>query len=173
MLNTTLRGRSAAFVLLVALTALPWVPASAHSALIASTPRAGSTIDRLPDRVELRFNDELSDIGPALILRRGRTTVARLEPQVDGRVLRASAPQDLDDGGYVLVWRVVSGDGHPIDGGVPFRLGASGATAPEQAPVRTGTERGAGFPVAIALAIGAPALLLVGLGVRSLRRRPS
>src|SRR5205085_2785732 len=36
----------------------------------------------------------------------------------------------LKDGGYVLTWRVVSDDGHPVSGGVTFRVGSGAVVQP-------------------------------------------
>ena len=167
----TPRGRLVAVALLVLLPLLAAAPATAHSALVGSTPEPGSTITALPDAVELRFNETLSDISPAVIVRRDGETVAPLAPRVDGTLLAADAPTDLPDGDYTLVWRVVSGDGHPIDGVVPFTISGAGVEAAASAPTeRTAPEAQRGS-AAIVLAVAAPAALLLAGLVWLLRRR--
>jgi copper transport protein len=37
---------------------------------------------------------------------------------------------ELDDGGYVVSWRVISSDGHPVGGAFTFRVGDASAAAP-------------------------------------------
>lgn len=168
---STLRGRSVLLALLACVfTVLPWAAASAHSALISSNPSSGSTITGMPDQVELKFNDDISDIGAAVILRHGGKTVAKLTPLIDGRIVRADAPSELPDGQYQMVWRFVSADGHPIDGVVPFALG-DGHEPAQTAPDRPEPAEAAGRPVAIALAIAAPVLLIAGIAIAVIRRR--
>ena len=181
---TTPRGRSGLLVLLLALLPLAWgTSATAHSALIDSTPESGATLDALPEQVELRFNESLSSISPALIIRRDSTTVATLEPEIDGASLSGAPPSDLPDGDYTMVWRVVSGDGHPIDGVVPFTLGGTGrepaSTSPteEQTPDSaassdtTAAETGWSTTSTIMAATVLLALLLTGVALLVRRRR--
>ena len=167
------RGRSVLVVLLLAaLSALPMWAASAHSALIGSNPSNGSSVSALPAEIELRFNDKLSPMAPALILRHDNETVAKLQPRINGTLLRAeSPPQELTDGSYQLVWRVVSVDGHPLSGAIAFRIGgnhapAAHAPATAQAPPQSSTSK----TTAIALSIAPIALIAVLLVRRRLNR---
>ncbi|MCL8250523.1 copper resistance protein CopC [Aeromicrobium fastidiosum] len=151
-------------MLLVALlSALPTAGAWAHSALISSNPSTGTTISTLPGELELKFNDQLSDIAPALIVRRADKTVAVLQPRIDGTFMRADAPaEQLPDGSYQLVWRIVSGDGHPVNGVIPFRIGGdqepataapTKAQAPPQSSTSTTTAIGLGIVPVVLLAV--------------------
>lgn len=168
---SSLRGRSVFVVLLLAaLSVLPLWAASAHSALISSNPSNGSSVSALPAEIELRFNDKLSKMAPALILRHDNETIAKLQPHIDGTLLRAEAPPlELADGAYQLVWRIVSIDGHPLSGAIAFRIGgdqapAAQAPATEQAPSQSST----GKTTAIASGIAALALVAVLLVRRRL-----
>lgn len=127
---TTRLGRSVLVVLALALAILPGSAASAHSALIGSTPAAGSTIESLPAEVTLTFNEDLSTISPALVLLRDGQPAATLTPRVEGANLIAASPTDLAPGAYQLAYRVVSADGHPVDGTIDFTLTGSAAAAP-------------------------------------------
>ncbi len=134
---TTRPGRSVLVLLLAALPLLWGTSATAHSALIDSTPEPDSTLETLPERIELTFNEPLSDIGPAIIVRQGEETVAELEPEIDGPVAGADSPTDLPPGDYDVVWRVVSADGHPVSGTIPVTLTGEAGAPPEAAPEPT------------------------------------
>lgn len=137
------RGRWVAVALFALLTLAVSAPAAAHSALIGSTPEPESTVEALPDDIELQFNESVSDISPAVILRRDGQTVAELEPRIDGSTVRAAAPsEDLPDGDYTVVWRVVSADGHPIEGVVPFTLASGQDAGAEPATPEPTTDAG-------------------------------
>lgn len=131
---TTRTGRSVLVLLLAALPLLWGTSATAHSALIDSTPEPDSTLETLPERIELTFNEPLNDISPAIIVRQGEDTVAELEPQIDGSVASAESPTDLPPGDYDVVWRVVSADGHPVSGTIPFTLSGDASAPAETAP---------------------------------------
>lgn len=134
---TTRPGRSVLVLLLAALPLLWGTSATAHSALIDSTPEPDSTLETLPERIELTFNEPLNDISPAIIVRQDEETIAELEPEIDGPVASAASPTDLPPGDYDVVWRVVSGDGHPVSGTIPFTLTGEGDAPTEAAPEPT------------------------------------
>ncbi|HWS56943.1 MAG TPA: copper resistance protein CopC, partial [Actinotalea sp.] len=48
--------------------------------------------------------------------------VAVGEPVVQGTTVTAPLPSDLASGDYTIAWRVVSADGHPIQGTIPFTV---------------------------------------------------
>ena len=53
-------------------------------------------------------------------------------PGGDGAAVAASLP-DLDDGAYVVAWRVVSSDSHPVSGAFTFRVGEGAIAVDDQA----------------------------------------
>jgi copper transport protein len=120
------RRVAAALGLAAALVVLLATPASAHAGLVSTTPAAGAVLDRAPDAAVVRFDQvvQVRADGLRLYDRRGRRVddggVARVD---GGRSVRLPLP-GLADGGYVLTWRVVSADGHPLSGGVTWRVGS-------------------------------------------------
>ncbi|MDN4476553.1 copper resistance protein CopC [Demequina sp. SYSU T00192] len=100
---------------------LAGAPASAHTALVSSTPAAGETVTALAE-VSLEFTEQLLDIGNelAMVAPDGtRTVLAIVEPVTE--TITAAVPDDaLGAGENVLRYRVVAGDGHPIEGEVAF-----------------------------------------------------
>jgi copper transport protein len=115
-----------AIVLLVATPRL----AEAHATLVRSMPMAGSHLSAWPGRIVLVFSEEI-EVGLArisLVGSDGRTmnVEVRRDPR-DVNSLVASV-DSLPDGAYRLNWRVVSADGHPVDGSFVFSTGERGAT---------------------------------------------
>jgi copper transport protein len=110
-----------AFAILVVLAA----PASAHAQLVSTTPSAGAVLDRAPSVAKVRFNEGIQVKPDGLQLH--DASGARLDTgevrHVDGGKEIDLPLGDLDDGGYVLTWRIVSADGHPVSGGVTWRIG--------------------------------------------------
>lgn len=99
-------------------------PASAHAVLVASTPSDGAQLDSAPEEVSLEFNEPVSvDLGGLRVYAADGRRVDEGETRTDGEVVAIDLADDLDDGAYVATYRVVSADGHPIQGGLVFSVG--------------------------------------------------
>lgn len=123
---------AAAAVVLVALGLLA-APAAAHAQLVSTTPSSGAVLDTAPTEATVRFDEGVRADAGALQLHDGggrRVDIGELRRRDGGKTI-AVPLGDLPDGGYVLTWRVESDDGHPVSGGVTWRVGAS-STAVDQ-----------------------------------------
>lgn len=98
------------------------VPAFAHATLVGTSPSGGALIERPPENLTLRFSEPVSPLLLNLI-KPDRTSLTLADFEVADRSLRIFLPSSLLDGTYVLSWRVVSSDGHPIGGSVVFSVG--------------------------------------------------
>lgn len=100
------------------------VPASAHDSLISSSPEPGARLDAAPAEVSLHFSDDVLTLGAALIVADGdgRDWVVG-DVGIAGNTVSAQLNGVLPEAGYEIRWRVVSSDGHPISGIVPFTVG--------------------------------------------------
>ncbi|WP_062431658.1 copper resistance CopC family protein [Herbidospora daliensis] len=110
-------------------------PAFAHDQLKGSSPKENATVDDLKS-ITLTFSSQVRF--PAVVLRDGADNLLPLsKPVVDGKQVSADLVSPPPPGRYVIGWRVVSSDGHPIEGEIPFTLaGAAPAetAAPAEAP---------------------------------------
>ena len=135
--RTSLTRTAAALVIAAALTVgFPSV-ASAHDALVASTPAADSTVPTAPTEITLTFNGELlTDLGTAVVEVSTATEedLTDGEPLTDGMVLTQRLTPVEEAGPVTVRWRVVSSDGHPIIGGFVYTV----ESAP-QAPIPSET----------------------------------
>jgi copper transport protein len=181
-----LRGRLAALAAVAGLWLLATgSAAAAHGLLLSSDPAGGTSLERAPAAVTLRFSEPPDhDLSTVRVLDTAGQVVAggAVQP-VAGRPLELRVPvAALPAGGYTVTWRIVSAtDGHPTDGVFAFGVGAAGAhqLPPVQAvaEVRTGPA-----PVAVAgrwafywgltLLVGAAATGLLVFG-RRLPGRPA
>lgn len=99
-------------------------PASAHDELIASTPSAGERLTVAPSDVSLSFSADVLTIGAAIIVvdESGHDWAAA-EPTVSEGTVTVPLEAGMAEAGYEIRWRVVSSDGHPISGLIPFTVG--------------------------------------------------
>ena len=139
-------------------------PAYAHAELVDTSPGNGERLDEPPTEVVLRFTEKVSVVEGAFRLLDTATgadvaTPGAEEEPPDGATVRFALPQDLPDGSYLVSWRVVSTDSHPIGGAFAFGVGeaAEALTAAEVADVAGS----APWPVTATRAIGYTAFAAV------------
>jgi copper transport protein len=110
----------------VAAVVMMAAPAGAHAVLVDTQPAAGQVYARPPTTLVLKF-DESVQVGLGgirLFDSNGKRIVTGrpTHPGGVGKTVSASLPK-LADGTYVATWRVISGDGHPIQNAFTFSVG--------------------------------------------------
>lgn len=117
----------------------------AHAELVETTPANGTRLDSAPREVVLRFTESVSPVrnGFSLLDGSGDTITTPQAHGVPGDGTRISMPLPaaLDDGVYVVGWRVVSSDSHPIHGAFVFSVGNARAAPLADAGARSGSDR--------------------------------
>ncbi|MFD8296255.1 copper resistance CopC/CopD family protein [Streptomyces bauhiniae] len=139
-------------------------PASAHAALRATNPEDGTILQRAPRTLTLTYTESVGLLTDSFRVydpenHRLRTGQA---DHVPGRAdtVRVPLPARMAKGTYVVAWRVVSADSHPVSGALTFSVGertVTRATAPGQAENGTTTSL---YNIARYLAYLAVALVL-------------
>ena len=110
----------------VTLFASQSVAAQAHSALESSTPAQGQLVETLPSEISITFNEELisiegESVNTLTLKGADGTSYELLPPTIVGAVLSARvAGGDYPAGDYLLSYRAVSADGHPVTGVISF-----------------------------------------------------
>lgn len=119
-------------------------PAHAHSALTSSNPAQGSVIEVFPTDFALTFNEELISIEGQSVNKLSLSDASGVnyslsETTIAGEVLSASVTAgQYPAGEYLLTYRAVSADGHPITGEIAFTVQSSTTIAsPMEEPVTT------------------------------------
>jgi copper transport protein len=150
-------------VLALVAVVLPAAPASAHASLVSTDPAEGAVLPQPPERITLTFDEPVSLSAAGARLYDASGDEVEVEAASRDRVVTAVVGEDLADGTYVLTYRVVSADSHPIAGSLSFSVGAPSETvippSPGRAPgdiaVRTvlGAVQGVGY-AALLLAAG-------------------
>lgn len=132
-LRTVAAGIAVAVVAVLAAAA----PASAHDELVSSSPVAGERLPSPPDEITLTFSADVLDMGAEVVVADGEGTdwVAG-DPLVASGTVVVPLQGGMPDAGYEVRWRVVSSDGHPISGLIPFTVGDA-APIERAAPAET------------------------------------
>ena len=131
----TLRGRGALGAALAALAlAVPGV-ASAHAYLVRTVPSPSTTLNVSPPVVALTF-DEAVEPRFAIV----SVTNAAGRQEATGPPRRSPANPDtlvvplrphLPEGWYLVYWRAISVDGHPVQGAFTFAIGPNEGPQPQ------------------------------------------
>lgn len=107
------------------------LPASAHAALVRSSPTSGSTLTAVPPEVALTFNESIDPQFTSVTVKSGSTTASTGKPTVEGPTVYQSLDPRMDEGTYTVSYRVTSADGHPVSGSYTFTYTSSGGEDPE------------------------------------------
>ena len=100
--------------------------ASAHAVLDNSVPASGATLAESPPQIVLDFDERVETavgfvkLFDSLGTRIALPSISR--DAADASIVRVNVPT-LDNDTYVAVYRVVSADGHPVDGAITFQVG--------------------------------------------------
>lgn len=105
--------------------------ASAHATVIASSPADGSSVATSPTDVSITFSESISATsgGLSVLDRDGARVDGGTSTVVDGRTLTTTITRALPDGTYVMTYRVLSADGHPVSGSSIFGVGSGAVDA--------------------------------------------
>jgi len=102
-------------------------PAAAHATLVRSNPAEGAVLATAPAKAVFTFDEAVSlpDQGVKVFDADGDTVAASATSQ--DTVVTVDLPARMASGTYVVTWRAVSGDGHPIAGSLTFSIGRPSA----------------------------------------------
>jgi copper transport protein len=107
----------------------PAAPASAHAALVASDPQDGTVVPDAPNRVTLTFSESVQLIsGRIQVLGPDNQRADQGEPQATGDTITIPLRGGGGRGTYLVSYRVVSADSHPVGGTITYSVGAASAT---------------------------------------------
>lgn len=146
-MNTVQRLRNTVIVIITALGMLTSAAsaASAHDQLIGSAPAADESLASSPEAIVLEFNNTILDTGTAgtviQVTNVNGEAVTNGALTISDRTVTQPLSDALPTGQYRVVWRVVSADGHPIEGAYQFAVGEPiGPFEPTETPTPTPTE---------------------------------
>jgi methionine-rich copper-binding protein CopC len=140
-------------------------PASAHNNLVSSTPAENATVQDSPTRVELVFDKPVQkgkELNTVSVTGPDQTGWKTGSVDVSGNTVSASLDELGPAGQYQVEYRIVSADGHPVSGEVPFKLTKAGNGT--SIAVDDTEDGGGGLPIWVWI-VGAVVVLGAGLTV--------
>lgn len=118
------------------------LPASAHDALVSSSPAADTEVDVLPADLTLTFSAKLiggEGATEVVVTDAEGDSVTEGPATVDGAVVTQPLASSAPAGQYHVIWKVVSSDGHPTSGEYYFTVTTGSEASPSAQPTAAPT----------------------------------
>lgn len=126
-------------------------PAFAHALIRSTTPADGEAVQTSPEAVTLEFNEPVTMApGGVRVFNSEGARVDQADATSTDTAASVTLQPDLEDGTYVVSWRAVSTDAHPVHGAFVFTVGEGEADDAVIAQILEGTSD-TGMQVAAAL----------------------
>jgi methionine-rich copper-binding protein CopC len=116
--------------------------ASAHDALVSSSPAADESVETVPTELTLTFSAKLIDGEGAtevVVTAPDGTSVTDGAAAVEGAIVTQPLQGAGPAGEYHVIWKVVSSDGHPTSGEYSFTVTVGDDGSATSAPTATPT----------------------------------
>ena len=107
--------------------------ASAHAELLSSFPANQELLEEAPPEIALQFTEAIDPIDPGIRLLDAdgaEVDIGAVDQSAGADRMRASIPDTLADGTYVVAWQGVSADSHRVRGSFTFSVGVPSAVTP-------------------------------------------
>ncbi|OAB45346.1 copper resistance protein CopC [Paenibacillus glacialis] len=104
----------------------------AHAYLQQSSPAANETVIDSPSKITLQFNESIQPAFHSISVSNSAGERVDLDdsyiPDNQPKTLEGNVRPNLPEGIYIIGWKIISGDGHPLEGNIPFQIGAGSSS---------------------------------------------
>jgi copper resistance protein C len=145
--------------------------AVSHTSFVSSNPAAGSVVMQWPDQISIEFDEDLISIGEEkanfiVVNNSVGDQVSNNDENIDSNIVTVSLSPNQVEGPVLVFYRVVSADGHPVEGEFTFTYGQDQpAKVIEEVVVKDK------FPISIYIASAAFIASGIFFAIYSYRRR--
>lgn len=146
-------------------------PVMAHTNLLLQTPAAGTQVAEWPSEITLEFDEVLQNLGDekanfVVVNNAAGDQVSNDDELLTDNTITVTLTPNQVQGPVLVYYRVISGDGHPVEGEYSFTYGIGVETA--QGVVE---EEAANYPIAVYLASAIFIVSGLFFAIYSYRRR--
>ena len=155
-------GISLLLVLLAASFTLA-TPARAHAILVSSSPTADTVVPAAPAQIVLTFSEPVREVpGRIRVIGPDGRRIDRGKPTFNGPLVTIPVDQNVPRGTYLVSYRVISADSHPVAGGFTYSVGER-TSPPDDSAAESRVDSVVATAVVVAKFLGyAGLVLLVG-----------
>ncbi|WP_184953393.1 copper resistance CopC/CopD family protein [Paractinoplanes abujensis] len=106
----------------------PAAPASAHAVLVNSDPGNGTIVPDAPNKITLNFSESVNLLsGKIQVLAPDGSRADQGDPTASGGTVTIPLRSGGGRGTYLVSYRVISADSHPVGGSLTYSVGAASA----------------------------------------------
>ncbi|MFC0187656.1 copper resistance protein CopC [Fictibacillus aquaticus] len=95
---------------------------SAHTGLESSNPAEGAVVKEERKELTLQFKTKIESLSSMQIVRDDGQEIELDSLIVEEKKMSGKLTSALDNGSYIIQWRIIGTDGHPIEGQIPFKV---------------------------------------------------
>ena len=133
MIGRGSRKFSLAVLVGIAFVLLASSPAAAHAALSSTDPPQNAILASPPGAITLTFTEGVRAVSQRIkVIGPDRSVVSTGNPTATGSKLTIPVRTDAGKGTYLVTYRVISADSHPIGGSFVYHVGAPSADPPQE-----------------------------------------
>ncbi|MBO0960426.1 copper resistance protein CopC [Neobacillus sp. MM2021_6] len=100
---------------------------SAHAYIKKSTPIENQMLEQAPKEITIQFDETVQPAFNSIkVFDSDGNRVDKKDGRIDPKqpsILKSGLKKNLPEGTYRIKWKVVSSDGHPVEGVIPFQIG--------------------------------------------------
>lgn len=120
--------------------AIPASSAAAHDTLVSMSPADGATLTTPPTKVVLTFNEAVNQQFSVIrVVDASGADVTDGTTTVSGSVVTQQLKAGLAPGAYIVTYKIISADGHPVSARTRFTV--AGTASPTAAPSTSASGR--------------------------------
>jgi methionine-rich copper-binding protein CopC len=170
-MRLSIKGMVSTISISVFALALAVPTAVSHTSFVSSNPAAGSVVMQWPDQISIEFDEDLISIGEEkanfiVVNNSVGDQVSNNDENIDSNIVTVSLSPNQVEGPVLVFYRVVSADGHPVEGEFTFTYGQDQpAKVIEEVVVKDK------FPISIYIASAAFIASGIFFAIYSYRRR--
>jgi methionine-rich copper-binding protein CopC len=95
--------------------------AQAHAHLVKADPAENAAV-AAPRTIHLEFSEKLEPNSSAVTLMKANGAAVTVTSKADGMAIDGTIDAPLPPGGYMVMWRALSADGHKVTGQYDFTV---------------------------------------------------
>jgi len=167
----SIKGMVTTILISVFALALAVPTAVSHTSFVSSNPAAGSVVMQWPEQISIEFDEDLISIGEEkanfiVVNNSVGDQVSNNDENIDTNIVTVSLSPNQVEGPVLVFYRVVSADGHPVEGEFTFTYG-------QEQPAKVIEEEVVNdeFPISIYIASAAFIASGIFFAIYSYRRR--
>ncbi|WP_336775199.1 copper resistance CopC family protein [Paenibacillus sp. MMO-58] len=124
------RSKVLVFLALIMLFVFPQL-SYAHTKMESSIPESNATVQESLSEITMQFNTDVASLSTLKLLNGKGEEIKGIEIQINDKQMKGVLNEPLPNDTYTVKWKIVGGDGHPIEGDYSFLVDVTVQSTPQ------------------------------------------